>query len=38
MEMMKESRGLYGLALVGFLLKLNVLEVVGEEAWERLST
>jgi hypothetical protein len=38
MEMMKGSRGLYGLVLVGFLFKLNVLEVVGEETWERLST
>jgi hypothetical protein len=35
---MKGSRGLYGLALVGILLKFNVLGVVGEEAWERLST
>jgi len=38
MEVMKGSRGLYGLALVGFLLKLNVLEIVGEEACERLNT
>jgi len=36
--MMRGSRGLFGLALVGFLLKLNVLEIVGDEAWERLST
>jgi len=36
--MMRGSRGLFGLALVGFLLKLNVLKIVGEEAWERLST
>jgi hypothetical protein len=36
-EMMKGSRGLFGLALVGFLLKLNVLEnYVG--TWERLNT
>jgi len=36
--MMKGSRGLYGLALLVFLLKLNVLEKVGEGARERLST
>jgi hypothetical protein len=32
------SRGLYGLALVVFLFKLNILEIVGKGAWERLST
>ncbi len=36
--MIKGSRGLYGLALLIFLLKLNVLEIVGEGAHERLST
>jgi len=35
---MRGSRGLYGLALVVFLLKLNVPEIVGKGAWERLST
>jgi hypothetical protein len=35
---MKGSRWLYGLALMGFLLRLNVLEIVGEEAWEKLNT
>jgi hypothetical protein len=35
---MKGSRGLYGLALLVFLLKLNMLEIVGEGAQERLST
>jgi hypothetical protein len=30
-------RGLFGLALMGFLLKLNVLEIIGKGAWERLS-
>jgi hypothetical protein len=35
--MMRGSRGLFGLALMGFLLKSNVLEnYVG--TWERLST
>jgi hypothetical protein len=29
---------LFGLALVGFLFKLNVLEIIGRGAWERLST
>jgi hypothetical protein len=38
MEVMKGPRGLFGLALVGFLLKLNVLEIIGKGAWERLST
>jgi hypothetical protein len=36
-EVMKGSRGLFGLALMEFLLKLNMLEnFVG--TWERLST
>jgi len=35
---MRSSKGLFGLALVGFLLKLNVLEIIGKGAWERLST
>jgi hypothetical protein len=35
---MKGSKGLYGLALVVFLFKLNMLEIVGEGAWERLNT
>jgi hypothetical protein len=34
---MKSSRGLFGLALVVFLLKLNVLEIIGKDAWERLN-
>jgi hypothetical protein len=38
MEVMRGLRGLFGLALVGFLLKLNVFEIVEEEARERLST
>jgi hypothetical protein len=38
MEMMIGSRRLFGLALVGFLFKLNVLEIIGKGAWERLST
>jgi len=34
---MRSSKGLFGLALMGFLFKLNVLEnYVG--TWERLST
>jgi len=37
MEVMKSSKGLFGLALMGFLFKLKVLEnYVG--TWERLST
>jgi hypothetical protein len=36
--MMRGSRWLFGLALMGFLFRLNVLEIVGEEAWERLNT
>jgi hypothetical protein len=36
-EVMKYSRGLFGLALVGFLFKLNVLENY-VKTWERLST
>jgi hypothetical protein len=32
------SRGLFGLALMGFLFKLNVFEIIGEGAWERLNT
>jgi len=36
-EVMKNSRGLFRLALVGFLFKLNMLEnYVGK--WERLNT
>jgi hypothetical protein len=35
--MMRGSRGLFGLALMGFLLKLNVLEIIAKGAWERLS-
>ncbi len=31
-------QGVYGLALMVFLLKLNVLEIVGKGAWERPST
>jgi hypothetical protein len=38
MEVMIRSRGLFGLALVGSLFKLNVLEIIGKGAWERLST
>jgi hypothetical protein len=38
MEVIRNSKGLFGLALVGFLLKLNVLEIIGKGAWERLST
>jgi hypothetical protein len=38
MEVMRDLRGLYGLALVVFLFKLNMLEIVGEGAWERLNT
>jgi hypothetical protein len=34
MEVMRGSRELYGLTLVVFLFKLNVLEVVGKGAWE----
>jgi hypothetical protein len=30
---MKGSRGLFELALMGFLLKLNVLEIIGMGAW-----
>jgi hypothetical protein len=30
---MRGSRGLFGLALVGFLLKLNVFEIIGKGAW-----
>jgi hypothetical protein len=36
MEMMKGSKGLFGLALVGFLFKLNVLENY-VRTWERMS-
>ncbi len=37
MEVMRGSRGLFGLALMGFLFKLNVLEnYVGK--WERPNT
>jgi len=36
-EVIRGSRGLFGLALMGFLLKLNVLEIIGKGAWERLS-
>jgi hypothetical protein len=35
---MRGSKGLYGLALMVLLLKLNVLEIVAKGAWERLST
>jgi hypothetical protein len=35
---MIRSRGLFGLALTGFLFKLNVLEIIRKGAWERLST
>jgi hypothetical protein len=35
---MKGSRGLFELALIGFLFKLNVLEIIGKGAWERLNT
>jgi hypothetical protein len=36
-KVMRGSRGLFGLALMGFLLKLNVLEIyVGK--WEKSST
>jgi hypothetical protein len=35
---MKGSRGLSGLAFMGFLFKLNVLEIIKKGAWERLST
>jgi hypothetical protein len=38
MEVMVGSRGLFGLALMGFLFKLNVLEIIRKGAWERLST
>jgi hypothetical protein len=31
---MKGSRGLFGLSIVGFLFKLNVLEIIGKGAWE----
>jgi hypothetical protein len=34
----KGLRGLFGLALVGFLLNLNVLEIIGKSAWERSSS
>jgi hypothetical protein len=37
MEVMRGSRGLFGLALMGFLFKLNVLENY-VRTWERLST
>jgi hypothetical protein len=35
---MKGSKGLFGLALMGFLFKLNMLEIIKKGAWERLST
>jgi hypothetical protein len=35
---MKGSKGLFGLALMEFLLKLNMLELIKKGAWERLST
>jgi hypothetical protein len=35
---MRGSRGLFGLTLMGFVLKLKVLEIIGKGAWERLST
>jgi hypothetical protein len=38
MEVMRGSRGLFGIDLVGFLLKLNVFKIIGKGAWERLST
>jgi hypothetical protein len=38
MEVMRDLRGLYGLALVVFLVKLNVLEIVGKGGWESLNT
>jgi hypothetical protein len=34
---MRGSRGLFGLALVRFLLKLNMLEII-MGTWERLNT
>jgi hypothetical protein len=35
--MMRGSRGLFGMALMGFLRKLNVLEII-VGTWERLNT
>jgi hypothetical protein len=35
---MKGSKGLFGLALMGFLLKLKMLEIIKKGAWERLNT
>jgi hypothetical protein len=34
MEVMRGSKGLFGLALMGFLLKLNVFEII-VGTWER---